>query len=721
MAYYNYYGQIMPTSPWSSNTIAGGTSASAANTVLSGGGGDDNFVPNAARTAIGGGGNDMYQYVTMAKKVIEAANGGTDTVYVNGNYVMPDHVENLVVWYAPVAIGNAGANLMIGSGAAEAINGAGGNDVLVGGGGHDVFRFDAGSGYDVVSDFAASGANSDLIRLAGYKQFTSFAQVKAAMTQSGSDVILKLDANNAVKFSGHAIADFTAANFQMKLDIGAYKLTFADEFDALSLWDGASTGVWRSDYGYGSTRDSLNSRTLQGSSGEQEIYIDPMMKGAGGEAIGISPFSVANGVLKITATPTPAELKSQLYDMNYVSGLLTTKQSFAQQYGYFEARMDVPEGSGLWPAFWLLPASGAWPPEIDVMEGYGGPESVFTVHSKASGSHTQAGLTDYDPGILTGFHTYGMLWTAETISWYLDGVKIHEQPTPADLHQPMYMLVNMAVTANAPAGTTGELDIDYIRAYALPEAPATIQKFVGGGGDDVFKVDHVQDSIVERADGGTDRVEATVDYTLPANVEDLTLKGSAITGIGNGRANTLIGNALDNRLEGGAGKDVLNGGGGADRMSGGAGNDTYHVDNAGDQAIEAADKGIDAVFAAIDYTLPVNVEDLTLTGSAIRGTGNALANRITGNVLDNRIDGGAGNDVLTGGGGDDLFVFGRGFGKDVIADFDVGHDGIDWTALAGQAPRIAASGGGSIVSFGADTITLLGVTPAELAAHHVFG
>jgi beta-glucanase (GH16 family) len=701
--------------------ITGGTSASAANTVLSGGGGDDNFIPNAAVTMIGGAGNDMYQYVTMAKKVVEAANGGTDTVYVNSSYVMPDNVENLVIWYAPTAIGNASANLMIGGGAAEAINGGRGNDVLVGGGGHDVFRFDAGSGYDVVTDFATSGANGDMARLAGYAQFTSFTQVKAAMTQSGSDVILKLDANNAVKFSGHAIADFTAANFELKLDTSAYRLTFADEFNGLSLWDGASTGVWRPDYGYGSTRDSLNSRTLQGSNGEQEIYIDPMMKGAGGEAIGISPFAVADGVLTIRAAPTPAELKPQLYDMNYVSGLLTTKQSFAQQYGYFEARMDVPEGSGLWPAFWLLPASGAWPPEIDVMESYGTAESVFTVHSKASGKHTQAGRTDYDPGILTGFHTYGMLWTAETISWYLDGVKIHEEATPADLHQPMYMLVNMAVTAQAPAGTSGDLQVDYVRAYALPEAPAAIQKLAGGSGNDVFTVRHVQDSITERADAGTDRVDAWVDYTLPANVEDLTLKGSAISGTGNGRANTLIGNALDNRLEGGAGKDVLNGGGGADRMSGGAGHDTYHVDNPGDQVIEAADKGTDAVFAAIDYTLPVNVENLTLTGSAIRGTGNALANSITGNMLDNRIDGGAGNDVLAGGGGDDLFVFGRGFGKDVITDFASGHDRIDWEALAGQPPKIAASGMGSIVSFGADTITLLGVTPAELSAHHVFG
>jgi serralysin len=720
VAYYNFYGQAMPTSPWSANAVTGSKLASAASAVLNGSSGDDNFIPNAANTMIGGAGNDMYQYVTMAKTVVEAPNGGIDTVYVNGSYVMPDNVENLVIWYAPTAIGNASANLMVGSGAAETINGGRGNDVLVGGGGHDVFRFDAGSGYDVVTDFGTAGANSDKVRLAGYTQFSTFAQVKAAMTQTGSHVVLKLDAGNSIKFGNHAIAEFSAANFDLKLDTSNLKLTFADEFNALSLWDGANTGVWRTDYGYGGTRDALNSRTL-GSNGEQQIYIDPTMRGAGGDPIGISPFSISNGVLKISAAPTPEALSSQLYGMDFTSGLLTTKETFAQQYGYFETRMDVPEGSGLWPAFWLLPASGAWPPEIDVMEAYGTAQSVFTVHSAASGTHTSAGFSDFDPGILTGFHAYGMLWTAETIGWYLDGVKVFEQPTPADLHQPMYMLVNMAVTGSAPADTAGEFQVDYVRAYALPEAPASIQKLVGGTGDDMFTVRHVQDTITERSDGGNDHVDAWVDYTLPSNVEDLTLHGSAISGTGNGRANMLIGNALDNRLDGGAGKDTLNGGGGADWMSGGAGNDTYHVDNPRDLVIEAFGNGTDSVFAAIDYTLAANVENLTRMGAAIRGTGNALANSITGNSLDNRIEGGGGNDMLTGGGGDDVFVFAQGFGRDVVTDFAVGHDRIDWSAFTGAVPQISALGTGSLITFGADSITLLGVIPADLAAHHVFG
>jgi beta-glucanase (GH16 family) len=722
MAYLNYFGQVMATTPWHAKTTNGSSAASAVNSVLSGTSGGDNFIPNAVRTMSGGLGDDMYQYVTMDKVVVESANGGIDTVYVNSSYVMPDNVENLTVWYAPAVKGNGLGNLMIGSGAAETINGAGGNDVLVGKGGHDVFRFDADSGYDVVTDFMTSGADSDIVRLAGYGQFTRFEQVKAAMTQSGSDVILKLDGTNAVKFSNHAVADFTAANFQLGLDLTGYRLTFADEFNALSLWDGASSGTWRTDYGYGATRDALGSRTLTNNR-EQEIYVDAAMKGAGTNAIGITPFAIDDGVLTITASPTPDHLRSQLYDMNYVSGLLTTKQSFAQQYGYFEARMDVPEGSGLWPAFWLLPADGAWPPEIDIMESYGTAGTVFTAHSAATGSHTQARATDFDPAILTGFHTYGMLWTAETLSWYLDGVKIFEQATPPDLNRPMYMIVNLAVTGDAPTGMTGELQVDYVRAYSLSNTPPAIQKLVGTGGDDLFTITSTQDTIREASGGGQDRVLAYADYTLPGNVEHLTLTGAAVRGTGNGLANTIVGNGRDNVLEGGSGDDTLNGGAGADRMVGGTGNDTYHVDNVRDVVVELASQGRDTVWSAIDYALSVDVENLILTGAALRGTGNAAANTITGNALDNVLTGGGGNDTLAGGAGRDTFVFAQGFGRDVISDFAVGQDSIDWSALSGQgfAPMVKAFGTGSIVSFGADTITILGVTPGQLADYHLFG
>jgi Ca2+-binding RTX toxin-like protein len=102
---------------------------------------------------------------------------------------------------------------------------------------------------------------------------------------------------------------------------------------------------------------------------------------------------------------------------------------------------------------------------------------------------------------------------------------------------------------------------------------------------------------------------------------------------------TLTGTAANDYLEGLAGNDTLNGGPGADTLDGGPGNDTFFVDDTGDIVIERLAEGTDLANASIDYTLPANVENLTLSGSAQAGTGNDLPNVITGNALDNNLAG----------------------------------------------------------------------------------
>ena len=228
----------------------------------------------------------------------------------------------------------------------------------------------------------------------------------------------------------------------------------------------------------------------------------------------------------------------------------------------------------------------------------------------------------------------------------------------------------------------------------------------GAGGDDIYVVDEAGDVVVEAAGAGYDRVIASIDWTLGAELERLSLSGIAdLAGTGNALANRLYGNAGANRLDGaegddllygyaghdtllaGEGNDRLDGGLGADTMTGGAGDDIYVVDEAGDVVVEAAGAGYDRVIASLDWTLGADLERLSLSGTAdLDGTGNALANRLDGNAGANRLDGaegddqlvgGAGNDVLLGGLGDDRLVGGA--GNDSLD----GGDGMDRAVYAG--------------------------------------
>ncbi len=191
---------------------------------------------------------------------------------------------------------------------------------------------------------------------------------------------------------------------------------------------------------------------------------------------------------------------------------------------------------------------------------------------------------------------------------------------------------------------------------------AGIDTLIGGTGNDTYVIDVAGDVVTELANEGTDLVQSALTYTLGANVENLTLTGTAaINGTGNALDNVITGNSASNTLTGGAGNDTLNGGAGTDTLIGGAGNDVYVVDVAGDVVSELANEGTDLVQSALTYTLGANVENLTLTGiAAIDGTGNALDNAITGNAASNTLTGGAGNDSLNGAAGIDTMFGGAG-------------------------------------------------------------
>lgn len=251
-------------------------------------------------------------------------------------------------------------------------------------------------------------------------------------------------------------------------------LTFDDEFsNGLSLWNG-STGTWRTVFGYGGPTAKANR-----SADNDTVYTDSSWTGTNGEMAPINPFSVNDGTLSITETKLTAAQSKDNWGTQYASGLLTTKMSFSQLYGFFEVDAKLPSGQGMWPAFWLLPENNAWPPELDVFEQLGkDPDKIYmTSHSEVGGKATAVSQSVAVPNATTQFHTYGVLWSPTELVWYVDGKQVAETATPADMHTPMYMLLDLnvggawggGVTSATPSGQS--LQINWVRAYSLADSP----------------------------------------------------------------------------------------------------------------------------------------------------------------------------------------------------------------------------------------------------------
>ncbi|HKX44802.1 MAG TPA: glycoside hydrolase family 16 protein [Burkholderiaceae bacterium] len=248
-----------------------------------------------------------------------------------------------------------------------------------------------------------------------------------------------------------------------------YVLAFNDEFNGTAL----NRDKWftRLVYG-GGTQDHLNN--------EQQRYRDN------------DNHRVANGVLSLVAR----KVANNANGINYESGMI--RSDWTARYGYYEARVKMPGGVGVWPAFWLnsdVSSTGrlAWPPEIDIFEfvNNGVEDTLNMLHSNVKLSAGQtAPLTYADPAFNTtwsayiapynfneGWHTVGVEWTVDRVSMFIDGQKIYSRSYAwnygdGTLGGPAHILLNFAV-GGAWAGRHGIDDsafpqafqIDWVRAY----------------------------------------------------------------------------------------------------------------------------------------------------------------------------------------------------------------------------------------------------------------
>ena len=239
----------------------------------------------------------------------------------------------------------------------------------------------------------------------------------------------------------------------MAINLSNFKLTFDDEFNSFTS----------TPQGQGNWQTTLNGARTFSNNGEQQFYSD--------STVGVNPFSLQNGELTITASPgsNPAGLW-------YNSGAISTLGDFSQQYGYFEMRAELPQGAGMWPAFWLLPSNHTWPPELDVLEAFGAANNgqggsnlvhlnaISTVPGQSGGEWVAV-----SGAISSGYHAYGVDWESDFLTYYIDGAAVGQLKTPDDMHQPMYMMANLAVGgswAGSAAGETSQMKIDYVRAYS---------------------------------------------------------------------------------------------------------------------------------------------------------------------------------------------------------------------------------------------------------------
>jgi Ca2+-binding RTX toxin-like protein len=599
------------------DTLSGGAgndtlNGLAGNDVLNGGAGNDILNGGAGNDTMSGGtGNDTYMVDSASDVIIENLNEGIDTVQSSVTYTLSANVENLTLTGTTAinGTGNALDNVLDGSlnTAANVLTGGAGNDTYIVGTGDTVVEM-TNAGTDTVMSAATYtlGANIENLVLTG----------TTAINGTGNTLDNTLTGNSAANtLSGGAGADTM---------IG---------------------GLGNDTYVVDNTLDIVVENINEG--------VDLVQSSV--------TYTLSANVENLTLTGTSAFNGTG----NELDNVLTgNSASNTLVGGAGNDRLDGLAGA-------------------DVLQGGAGNDTYVLDNSGDIVTESaNEGIDTVESSI-----TYTLTANVENLS--LTGTTAINGTGNAQ---------DNILTGNSAANTlTGGDGNDTLNGGAGAD------KLLGGLGNDTYFVDNVGDVITENLGEGIDSVQSSVTYTLAANVENLTLTGTAKI--------NATGNALDNVLDG-----SLNTA--ANVLTGGAGNDTYIL-GSGDTIVEAAAAGIDTVLSSATYTLAANLENLTLTGTAaINGTGNTMDNILIGNSAANTLSGGAGNDWLSGGLGNDSLngdagndILQGGEGNDTLSDtagnnlLDGGAGGDTLTGNAGNELFVGGLGNDTITTGnGADII-----------------
>lgn len=612
------------------NALDNVLTGNAAANVLDGGTGAD--------TLVGGAGNDTYVVDNVGDVVTETSTVATeiDTVRADIDYTLGTNVENLTLVNGTNGTGNSLANFIEGTGWANHLSGLGGADTLKGYEGDDWLQ--GGEGNDILD----GGTGADLME-----------------GGTGNDSYIVDDAGDSVTETSALATEIDTVFSSVDYTLGANveNLTLTAGVGNLAGAGNALANVITGNATGNELEGGGGADTLIGGLGDDAYIVNLKTVGAGAAAI---------AALEDTVTEAAGGGNHDRLDLRGTAGnTVATTLSLSGVLANFEDIDASQTGSTLINLTGNAAANELYGNDaanlldggtgIDALHGEDGNDTYLIDHADdRTLEEANEGIDLAKVGIATANGTYTLEANVEygaltnAVAFTLTGNTLDN-------------VLTGNAAANTLIGGDGNDTLD---------GGAGVDYMGGGAGNDTYVVDATGD-IVEDIGGGIDTVVAklaTGTYELTSEgVENLILSGTAsINGRGNELANLLVGNDAankleglddDDRLEGWGGNDTLDGGLGVDTMIGGAGNDTYVVDSSSDLTEEDAGAlaGVDLVLSSVDLSLAANIENLTLTGTAVQGFGNTLANRITGNASGNILDGNEGADTLDGGLGDDTY------------------------------------------------------------------
>jgi beta-glucanase (GH16 family) len=166
-------------------------------------------------------------------------------------------------------------------------------------------------------------------------------------------------------------------------------------------------------------------------------------------------------------------VKVDTFEFPYTIGWLENPWVMDQLYGYFEIRCKLPEGKGMWPAFWLV-SRHSWPPEVDIFEIYTSHNARViesNIHYLADNRHSSKMKKTKIPDPRENFHVYAVEWQPELMIWYFDHQPIRRQVIKKEwFNHPMHIVVNTTIDIRRASNITettlpNYFEVDYVRAY----------------------------------------------------------------------------------------------------------------------------------------------------------------------------------------------------------------------------------------------------------------